>query len=92
MNKLDSIKDKAYMVLCNLAFLFYKRDNVKIVSVYNLKNLRQKAEFNIIENRMLLRDSSMSEANTYKAMAILERNKDFLLEGYKKWESTQNNK
>lgn len=91
MNKLDSLKDRAYMVLCNLAFLFCKRNNVRKVSVYNIKNPNQKAEFNIIENRMLLSDSSMSDANTYKAMAILERNKDFILEGYKKWESIQKN-
>ena len=89
MKREDEIKKQAYMMLCELAFLFSKQDGVRKIHVFNMKNIRQTAEFNIVSNRIILSNSTMSETNTYKAMLIAERNKEFLFKGFKKWESTQ---
>lgn len=83
MKKVERIMDDAYMVLSNLAFLF-KPGNV--IEVFNTKNITQKAVYRIRDSEsVLLCDCNMSEANKYKSMAIMERNKKFLIEGYSEW-------
>ena len=92
MKKVDNIKNSAYMVLSDLAFIFAKDEGMRRLIVYNVKNISQMAIFNIMnDGRFLLNSSDLSETNTYKAIALIERNKMDLIEGYKLWESTQKN-
>lgn len=89
MSKLDVILDNSYMVLSQLAFVFRKGN---YIDVYNVKDIKQITTFRIRDaESILLCESNMSEANKYKSMAIIERNKKFLIGGYSQWVNTQRN-
>ena len=90
MKKVDIIKDESYMVLSGLAFRFLVKNNQYFIEVINLKNLSQSSIFIIRDmSSILFCRSNMSEANKYKSIAIVERNKKDLVEGCKLWVSTQ---
>lgn len=88
MKSVEKIKDRAYMVLSDLAFCFDINEYNKIIKIYNLKNIKQ-VTLLLVRNdgSFLLRNSNMSEANKYKGLAIAERNKEELMEGLRQWES-----
>jgi hypothetical protein len=80
MSRAEIIRNNAVMILSDLAFVL-KTD--KLIAC-NLKKTVQTATFiiDIDGKRFLLTESTMSKANTYKAMLIVERNKEFL---YDEW-------
>lgn len=88
MKGAEKIKDRAYMVLLDLAFCFDINEYNKIIKIYNLKNIKQ-VTLLLVRNdgSFLLRNSNMSEANKYKGLDIAERNKEELMEGLRQWES-----
>ena len=90
MARVDLIKNSAFMVLGGLAFVFDKTNSTPTILVYNLKNISQYTKFVIMDDgRILFTDSNMSEANKWKSIALVERNKSTLIEGYKEWVSIQ---
>lgn len=90
MTKIDKVKNSAYMVLNDFAFCFDRNDDgSKFITVYNLKNVGQCSLFIIGKDLIRLKSSNMSEANKYKSLFIIERNKEGLRRGYAEWESTQ---
>lgn len=92
MTKREAIENKAYMILSDLAFCFINEgQNNKLIAI-NLKNINQIANFRIRGKDLLLCESNMSKENTYKAMLIVERNKERLIDGMIKWVNTQNKK
>lgn len=92
MTRLDVIKKAAYMVISDLSYCFEKQNNIRYIRVYNNKNLNQTTLFLVRpDGSCLIQGSNMSEANKYKCMALLERNKAELVRGYIMWENTQKN-
>lgn len=90
MTKVDKIKNSAYMVLANMAIVFEKTSTLNKLNVINLKNTEQITSFRIVDaSTILLISSNMSEANKYKSMLIVERNKSSLIGGYASWVNTQ---
>lgn len=90
MTKLDKVKNSAYMVISDLSYCFEKHNNIRYIRVYNNKDLKQTTLFLVRpDGSCLMQGSNMSEANKYKCLALLERNKAELLRGYIAWESTQ---
>ena len=91
MSRVDKIKDDAYMCLSDIAFCFNKDINNQYqIIAYNINNVNQTTVFNIRPDfSFQLRDSSMSETNKYKSLAIIERNKTELIRGLKQWVNTQ---
>jgi ABC-type lipoprotein release transport system permease subunit len=88
MTRREKIEDEAYMILQEIAFLFsINEDKCEVVAV-NLKNPNQKAVFYQRDKDLLFIESNMSKENTYRTMLIAERNKEELIEGMNKWEST----
>ena len=92
MTKRERIESDAYMILQELAFGFTGGNTDTRVVVINLKNTEQVASFRVRDKDLLFCESNMSKENTYKAMLIVERNKARLIEGMKKWVSTQDKK
>lgn len=91
MSKVSDIKDKAYMVLDDLAFSFSTTPaGCYCVVVRNLKNLEQIAVFQLRQDKSFFMTSyTFSEQGKYKPIALVERNKDFLYRGLCDWVSTQ---
>ena len=90
MSKLSSIKDSAYMVLDDLAFGFGTVQSGYCVIVTNLKNTDQRAVFQLrADNSFVMTSYTFSEQGKYKPIALVERNKDFLVRGLYSWASTQ---
>ncbi len=89
MNKTEHIKESAYMIVSDMAFLFSINEGMPIVTVINLKNTKTMAHFRAVNNQLLLSSSNLSEANKYKVMLLVERNKEFLLGGLMQWANTQ---
>jgi hypothetical protein len=90
MNAVDAVKNESYMILAGLAFQFFTENSCAFIRVVNLSNIKQTTILKIVDSSIIhLCDSTMSEANMYKSLAIAERNKSFLIEGYRQWVSTQ---
>lgn len=88
--KIEEVKNNSYMMIYSLAFQFFMKDGIYYIKVTNLKNLKQISIFRVIGYKSILFCSSnMSEANKYKSIAIVERNKRELIEGCKEWVNTQ---
>ncbi|MCM1237588.1 MAG: hypothetical protein NC489_46590 [Ruminococcus flavefaciens] len=87
MTKKETIENNAYMILNELAFLFISDSTGNKVAVVNLKNINQSANFRVRGKDLLLCESSMSKENTYKAMLIVERNKQRLVGELNRWAS-----
>lgn len=86
-DRIEELKNRSYMVLSNLAFVF---DSLGTINVYSVKSARQIATYKIIDkNTIRLINSNTSEVNRWKSMALIERNKEELIEGYTKWASMQ---
>ena len=96
MSKAEEIKQKAVMILNDIAFGFSTVDGHPRLVAVNLKNIKQTATFLPREKErkkdFQLVNSALSEANTYKTMIIVEKNKAYLLEELNKWENTQRKK
>ena len=80
-----------YMMLCGLSFKFCKdSNNVYYLNVSLEKRPDLRTIFNVRKDgSFLLKSSTMSAENKYKSIAIVERNKNSLFEGMKRWVSTQ---
>ena len=90
MSKLSSIRDSAYMVLDDLAFNFSVLSSRYCVIVTNLRNTDQRAVFQLrSDNSFILTSYTFSEQGKYKPIALVERNKDFLVRGLCSWANTQ---
>lgn len=64
MTKQEKIEDEAYMIISGLAFLYDKAN----VVVINMNKISQHAKFKIENNDIIMYESNMSKANTYKSM------------------------
>lgn len=83
----EILEDNAFMVLWGFAFCFEK----DLLKVYNLNRPEEFATYRYGKDRFFYKESNLNEADTYKVLAIVERNKEELLKGYNEWESIQNN-
>ena len=92
MTKIQQIENDAYMILCDIAFLFGTNNGKKCIYAFNLKNIKQKALFQVRGSDLLLYQSNMSKENTYKSMIIVERNKQKMIEDLEKCQNIQNKK
>lgn len=79
------MKEQQYFrIVNNIAFKFVRKENMIVLQVVDLNNLKYKANFKVVPNDLELISSSFAEGKRkYEMLYILERNKKSLLEGAK---------
>lgn len=84
------IRDRAFMILAYLAFYFEIDNGAYFIKVYDLRNINQFTLLSVDDGGGLsLKESTMSDIDKCKSLSIIERNKQDLIEGIKKWASSK---
>ena len=86
-DKLRIICKDAFLVMDNLAFFPKRMDSGALgLSIVDVNNTNKKMDYTIVNNELIMLGSSLSEANSYKAMLYTNINKDLIVrEVYKKF-------
>lgn len=82
MREIDDIRNKSYIIINNIAFLFKSNEHNKIdIQAIDLNNLKYKALFRLINNSFELLSSTFSEGKRkYEMLYYMEKNKELLIE------------
>ena len=85
-DKLRIICKDAFLVMDNLAFFPKRMDSGALgLSIVDVNNTNKKMDYTIVNNELIMLGSSLSEANSYKAMLYTNINKDLIVMEVYKW-------
>ena len=78
MTQLEQLENEAILIIDNIAFKKIKINNNIMLLATNIKNIKQTILFKYVNNNFVLVNGDMSEANTYKTLYSIEKNKSIL--------------
>lgn len=78
MTQLEQLENEAILIIDNIAFKKIKINNNIMLLATNIKNIKQTILFKYVNNNFVMVNGDMSEANTYKTLYSIEKNKSIL--------------